>query len=167
MADHLAVLNMPLEALAKRSHTVTSFEPFTLRCPRWPCAPSTLGSSPPHRRRLICPTTARRLRSSLDHLSGALRAGWNIVTTSNPDAALNFGLEEHMEHDERYRRAREFYDVVTGLWDSLADGRYSRAMCHPVCFSTRRKLHALEQAKDSTIPCAGRSTSRVQCKAGR
>ena len=29
MADHLAVLNMPLEAL-KRSHTTTSFEPFTL-----------------------------------------------------------------------------------------------------------------------------------------
>lgn len=29
MADHLAVLNMPVEAL-KRSHTVTSFEPFTL-----------------------------------------------------------------------------------------------------------------------------------------
>ncbi|MDB5685973.1 MAG: class flavin-dependent oxidoreductase, partial [Rhizorhabdus sp.] len=29
MADHLGVLNMPIEAL-KRSHTVTSFEPFTL-----------------------------------------------------------------------------------------------------------------------------------------
>src|ERR1700734_2270474 len=29
MADHLAVLNMPLDAL-KHSHTVTSFEPFTL-----------------------------------------------------------------------------------------------------------------------------------------
>src|SRR4051812_1075642 len=29
MADHLAVLNMPIDAL-KRSHTVTSFEPFTL-----------------------------------------------------------------------------------------------------------------------------------------
>ena len=29
MADHLAVLNMPISAL-KRSHTVTSFEPFTL-----------------------------------------------------------------------------------------------------------------------------------------
>ena len=29
MADHLAVLNMPIEAL-QRSHTVTSFEPFTL-----------------------------------------------------------------------------------------------------------------------------------------
>lgn len=29
MADHLGVLNMPMEAL-RRSHTVTSFEPFTL-----------------------------------------------------------------------------------------------------------------------------------------
>ena len=29
MADHLAVMNMPINAL-KRSHTVTSFEPFTL-----------------------------------------------------------------------------------------------------------------------------------------
>src|ERR1700681_1594198 len=29
MADHLAVLNMPVDAL-KHSHTVTSFEPFTL-----------------------------------------------------------------------------------------------------------------------------------------
>src|ERR1700680_4087889 len=29
MADHMAVLNMPMDAL-KRSHTSTSFEPFTL-----------------------------------------------------------------------------------------------------------------------------------------
>lgn len=49
---------------------------------------------------------ARRF-ASLDHLSGG-RASWNIVTTSNPDAALNFGMDDHMEHDERYRRAREF-----------------------------------------------------------
>ncbi len=47
---------------------------------------------------------ARRF-ASLDHISGG-RAGWNIVTTSNPDAALNFGLTDHMEHGERYRRAR-------------------------------------------------------------
>jgi len=31
MADHLAVLNMPLEAL-KRSHTVTSFDPLGGGC---------------------------------------------------------------------------------------------------------------------------------------
>ena len=52
------------------------------------------------------PYTIARRFASLDHISDG-RAGWNIVTTSNPDAALNFGLEEHMEHDERYApRAR-------------------------------------------------------------
>ena len=40
------------------------------------------------------------------------------MTTSNPNASMNFGREEHMAHADRYRRAREFYDVVTGLWDS-------------------------------------------------
>ena len=33
MADHLAVLNMPVEAL-KRSHTVTSFEPYSTSASR-------------------------------------------------------------------------------------------------------------------------------------
>ncbi len=123
MADHLAVLNMPVNAL-KRSHTVTSFEPFTLlsalaavteRIGLMATA-STTYDSPYH--------IARRF-ASLDHISEG-RAGWNIVTTSNPDAALNFGLDEDMDHDERYRRAREFYDVVTGLWDSFADDAFVR-----------------------------------------
>jgi alkanesulfonate monooxygenase len=123
MADHMAVLNMPVEAL-KRSHTVTSFEPFTLLSALSQCTDhigliatgSTTFDAPYH--------IARRF-ASLDHLSGG-RAGWNIVTTSNPDAALNFGLDEHMEHGERYARAREFYDVVTGLWDSFADDAFVR-----------------------------------------
>jgi FMN-dependent oxidoreductase (nitrilotriacetate monooxygenase family) len=123
MADHMAVLNMPVEAL-KRSHTVTSFEPFTLLSALSQCTDhiglvatgSTTFDAPYH--------IARRF-ASLDHLSGG-RAGWNIVTTSNPDAALNFGLDEHMEHGERYARAREFYDVVTGLWDSWADDAFVR-----------------------------------------
>ena len=93
MADHLAVLNMPVNAL-KRSHTVTSFEPFTLLSALSAVTErigliatgSTTFDEPYH--------VARRF-ASLDHLSGG-RAGWNIVTTSNPDAALNFGLEEHM-----------------------------------------------------------------------
>ena len=121
MADHMAVLNMPVEAL-RRSHTVTSFEPFTLLSALSQVTQrigliatgSTTFDAPYH--------IARRF-ASLDHLSGG-RAGWNIVTTSNPDAALNFGLEEHMEHAERYARAREFYDVVTGLWDSWADDAF-------------------------------------------
>jgi N-acetyl-S-(2-succino)cysteine monooxygenase len=58
--------------------------------------------------------------ASLDHLSGG-RAGWNIVTTANDDAALNFSRKGHMEKTLRYQRAKEFVDVCTGLWDSWAD----------------------------------------------
>ena len=83
---------------------------------------------------------ARRF-ASLDHLSGG-RAGWNIVTTSNPDAALNFGMDDHMEHGERYRRAREFYDVVTGLWDSWADDAFIRDAASGLYFDPD-KLHVL------------------------
>ena len=139
MADHMAVLNMPLDAL-KRSHTVTSFEPFTLL--------SALAGATEHIGLVATGSTtfdapyhiARRF-ASLDHLSGG-RAGWNIVTTSNPDAALNFGLTDHVEHGERYRRAREFYDVVTGLWDSWADDAFIRDVEHGIYFDPD-KLHVL------------------------
>src|SRR5215475_10527968 len=139
MADHMAVLNMPIDAL-KRSHTVTSFEPFTLLSALSQVTEriglvatgSTTFDAPYH--------IARRF-ASLDHLSGG-RAGWNIVTTSNPDSALNFGMEEHMEHDERYRRAREFYDVVTGLWDSWADDAFIRDVESGVFFDPD-KMHVL------------------------
>jgi FMN-dependent oxidoreductase (nitrilotriacetate monooxygenase family) len=139
MADHLAVLNMPVEAL-KRSHTTTSFEPFTLLSA---LAVSTerLGLIATASTTFDAPYHIARRFASLDHLSGG-RAGWNIVTTSNPDAALNFGLEEHMEHGERYRRAREFYDVVTGLWDSFADDAFLRDAESGIFFDPA-KLHVL------------------------
>ena len=59
--------------------------------------------------------------ASLDHLSGG-RAGWNIITTQNDDAAYNFSRDRHMEKTHRYKRAQEFVDVCTGLWDSWDDG---------------------------------------------
>ncbi|MEU4026264.1 LLM class flavin-dependent oxidoreductase [Streptomyces anulatus] len=62
---------------------------------------------------------ARRF-ASLDHVSGG-RAGWNIVTTAGADAARNFGLDDTPLHHERYRRAAEFVEVSTKLWDSWAD----------------------------------------------
>ena len=123
MADHLAVLNMPVNAL-RRSHTVTSFEPFTLLS-ALAAVTSRIGLMATASTTYDSPYHIARRFASLDHISGG-RAGWNIVTTSNPDAALNFGLEEDMDHDERYARAREFYDVVTGLWDSFADDAFVR-----------------------------------------
>lgn len=139
MADHLAVLNMPVEAL-QRSHTVTSFEPFTLL--------SALAGATERIGLIATASTtfdeayhiARRF-ASLDHISNG-RAGWNIVTTSNPDAALNFGYESHMDHDARYVRAREFYDVVTGLWDSFADDAFIRDVEAGIYFDPAR-LHVL------------------------
>ncbi|HVC53944.1 MAG TPA: LLM class flavin-dependent oxidoreductase [Stellaceae bacterium] len=140
MADHLAVLNMPMAAL-KRSATVTSFDPLTLL--------PALAMKTEHIGLIATASTtfepaymiARRF-ASLDHISGG-RAGWNLVTTSNPDAALNFGLTEHMEHGERYRRAREFYEVVTGLWDSWAEDAFVRNVEEGIYFDPDR-MHVLD-----------------------
>ncbi len=140
MADHMAVLNMPFKAL-RRSHTITSFEPFTLLS-ALAVSTTRLGLA------ATASTTydqayhiARRF-ASLDHISNG-RAAWNIVTTSNPDAALNFGMSGHLDHAVRYRRAREFYDVVTGLWDSFADDAIVRDVESGI-FSDPDKIHVLD-----------------------
>src|ERR1700733_5093738 len=139
MADHLAVLNMPIQAL-KRTATVTSFEPFTLLS-ALAATTERIGLIATGSTTFDAPYHVARRFASLDHISGG-RAGWNIVTTSNPDAALNFGLEDHMEHAERYKRAREFYDVVTGLWDSFADDAFVRDVKAGLYFDPAR-MHVL------------------------
>lgn len=58
---------------------------------------------------------ARRFQS-LDIVTKG-RAAVNIVTTYAPGAAANFGLSEPLDKQTRYRRAYEFLDVVTKLWD--------------------------------------------------
>jgi FMN-dependent oxidoreductase (nitrilotriacetate monooxygenase family) len=144
MADHLAVLNMPIEAL-KRSHTVTSFEPLTLLS-ALAGATERIGLVATASTTFEQPFNIARRFASLDHISGG-RAGWNVVTTSNPDAALNFGLDQHVEHDERYRRAREFFDVVTGLWDSFADDAFIRDVTNGIYFDPER-MHVLNHKGD-------------------
>lgn len=140
MADHLAVLNMPIEAL-KRSGTVTSFEPMTLLS-ALSMVTDHLGLVATGSTTYDAPYHVARRFSSLDHLSGG-RAGWNVVTTSNPDASLNFGMDDQMEHAERYRRAREFVDVVTGLWDSWEDDAFIRDQEAGIFFDPD-KLHTLD-----------------------
>jgi FMN-dependent oxidoreductase (nitrilotriacetate monooxygenase family) len=75
---------------------------------------------------------ARRFQA-LDHVTKG-RAAVNIVTTGTPAAAANFGLPAHPSRDDRYRRAHEFLEVVTRLWDAWepdaivadkATGRYA------------------------------------------
>jgi alkanesulfonate monooxygenase len=139
MADHLAVLNMPMDAL-KRSATVTSFDPLTL-LPALAMHTKHLGLIATTSTTFEPPYMIARRFASLDHISNG-RAGWNIVTTSNPDAAKNFGMTDQMDHAERYRLAREAYDVVTGLWDSWADDAFTRDVESGVFFEPE-KIHTL------------------------
>jgi alkanesulfonate monooxygenase len=140
MADHLGVLNMDMAAL-RRSATVTSFEPFTLLS-ALSMVTERIGLVATASTTFDAPFHIARRFASLDHISKG-RAGWNIVTTSNPESALNFGGEDQMEHDERYRRAREFYDVVTGLWDSFADDAWIRDQESGIFFDPE-KMHRLD-----------------------
>ncbi|WP_137124029.1 LLM class flavin-dependent oxidoreductase [Roseomonas sp. HF4] len=139
MADHLALLNMPIEAL-RRSHTVTSFDPLTL-LPALAAVTERIGLIATASTTYNDPYHVARKFASLDHISNG-RAGWNVVTTANPDAAQNFGHDAHMAHGERYKRAREFYEVVTGLWDSFADDAFIRDVESGI-FWDPAKMHVL------------------------
>ncbi|MBU8541597.1 LLM class flavin-dependent oxidoreductase [Roseomonas tokyonensis] len=140
MADHLALLNMPIEAL-RRSHTVTSFDPLTL-LPALAAVTERIGLIATASTTYNDAYHVARKFASLDHISNG-RAGWNLVTTANPDAALNFGQDAHMAHGERYKRAREFYDVVTGLWDSFADDAFIRDQESGIFWDPAR-MHVLD-----------------------
>jgi FMN-dependent oxidoreductase (nitrilotriacetate monooxygenase family) len=69
------------------------------------------------------PYHVARLFASLDSISNG-RAGWNLVTSDNAAEAANFGRDRHVEHGQRYGRAREFHQVVDGLWRSWEEGAF-------------------------------------------
>ncbi len=135
MADHLAVLDQPPAAL-RRSHTATSFEPLTLLS-ALASVTQRIGLVATASTTFDAPYHVARRFASLDHISNG-RAGWNIVTTASSSAALNFGYDSQMDHGARYVRAREFYDVVTGLWDSFADDAFVRDVGTGVYFDPSR-----------------------------
>lgn len=62
------------------------------------------------------PYTFARKISTLDHLTKG-RVGWNIVTSYLKSAAVNMGLEDQINHDERYNIAEEYLHVCYKLWE--------------------------------------------------
>jgi FMN-dependent oxidoreductase (nitrilotriacetate monooxygenase family) len=64
------------------------------------------------------PFYVARLLNSLDHVTGG-RMAFNVVTSSRPADAANYGFEQLMDHDERYVRMEEFVDVCQALWRSV------------------------------------------------
>jgi FMN-dependent oxidoreductase (nitrilotriacetate monooxygenase family) len=88
------------------------------------------------------PYNVARQFGSLDQISKG-RAGWNVVTTGLEGAARNYGRDEHFEHGVRYARAREFVEVVQGLWDSYEDDAFPRDKARGI-FLDKSKQHRLD-----------------------
>ncbi len=88
------------------------------------------------------PFSTARVFQSLAHLTGS-RIAWNVVTTNAPEAYLNFSRDANIEHDERYRIAEEFVDVVRGLWRGWDRDAVVRDRTSGV-FADRAKIHPLE-----------------------
>lgn len=87
------------------------------------------------------PYTIARKFASLDYISRG-RTGWNIVTSWSDAEAKNYNREHHLEHEERYRRAEEFTEIVTGLWDSWEDDAFLRNKATGRYIDTQ-KMHVL------------------------
>ncbi|MDS0135810.1 MULTISPECIES: LLM class flavin-dependent oxidoreductase [unclassified Amycolatopsis] len=112
------LVGVPLESqdvLSRVSVVNDSFEPTTLLA-ALAAATSRIGLIATASTTYNEPCHLARTFASIDHISGG-RAGWNVVTSLNDGEALNFGRDAHVGHADRYARAEEFFDVVTGLWD--------------------------------------------------
>jgi len=91
------------------------------------------------------PYFVARSIASLHHVSKG-RAGWNIVTSQEDQTleALGKPAGVKLDRDERYEKAAEFVEIVTGLWDSLPksaitadkdnDVYIDPALTHPIDF---------------------------------
>ncbi|MFL6799161.1 MAG: LLM class flavin-dependent oxidoreductase [Xanthobacteraceae bacterium] len=141
LADAAATRDGPPEVLSRWPQYMAFFDPLTLLAGISALtrhiglvATATTSYNEPY-------NVARRY-ASLDHMSGG-RAGWNVVTSSNQSEALNFGRDAHFGHGERYERAREFVDVVRGLWDSYDDDAFVRDR-DAARYFIPEKLHFLE-----------------------
>lgn len=144
LADAASVIDQDDAAIARVSRN-DGFEPITLL--------SALSSRTQQIGLVATATTTynepyhlARMLASLDHLSRG-RGAWNIVTSANKFEAPNFGKRELLDHDTRYVRAREFVQVVKGLWDSWEDDAFIRDKQSGI-FADTTKLHLLNHQGD-------------------
>jgi FMN-dependent oxidoreductase (nitrilotriacetate monooxygenase family) len=128
------------ESAIERVHYVAWMEPYTLLSALTGytkniglvCTASTSFEQPF--------SVARRF-ATLDIISGG-RAGWNVVTSGNETEAQNFSKQPHLPKVERYKRGREFVEVVRALWDSWDEDAFLRDKESGI-FIDRSKMHEL------------------------
>lgn len=138
-ADNVAVSNFTPEAL-RRTARADGFEPITLLS-ALAAVTDRIGLVATATTTYNEPYNLARKFASLDLLSGG-RSGWNLVTSANEQEAQNFNRDAHPAHADRYQRAREFAEVVTGLWDSWDDDAFVRDTGDGL-FYDAGKLHTL------------------------
>ncbi|EIQ01688.1 FMN-dependent oxidoreductase, nitrilotriacetate monooxygenase family [Opitutaceae bacterium TAV1] len=141
LADSAGIHGRETDVLSRTAHGFSQYEPITLLS-SLAAITRNIGLVATASTSFNEPYNLARKFASLDHLSGG-RAGWNIVTSSNLFEAKNFNLEEHYAHADRYARAEEFVDVVTGLWDSWDDDAFIRDKTTGRNFDPA-KLHVLD-----------------------
>jgi len=124
LADNICVRDANMEAVSRSAQYIANFEPITLLS-ALSALTSRIGLVATASTSYNEPYHVARKFASLDHLSGG-RAGWNLVTSGMEAEALNFNRDAHYQHGERYDRAREFAEVVVGLWDSWDDDAFLR-----------------------------------------
>ena len=118
--DGAGISNIPIEPMS-HGDRATFFDPLTLLS-ALAVVTDKIGLVATSSSTYDQPYYVARRYLSLDHLSGG-RAAWNLVTGVNVREALNFGAAP-MAHADRYVRAREFAQVVRGLWDSWAEDAF-------------------------------------------
>ncbi len=118
--DGAAVSNVDMSAMS-RMDRATFFDPMTLLS-ALAVVTDRIGLVSTSSTSFDQPYYVARRYLSVDHLSGG-RVAWNMVTGVNTREALNFGAST-LAHGARYARAREFAEVVMGLWDSWADDAF-------------------------------------------
>lgn len=141
LADSSATREAHMDALSRSVQFVAHFEPITLLS-ALAMATERIGLVATASTTYNEPYNVARKFASLDHISQG-RAGWNVVTSAQLAEARNFGKSAVDPHAVRYPRAREFVQVVTGLWDSWDDDAFVRDADSGLFFKPDR-VHTLD-----------------------
>ena len=142
LADNQVVRQADPDSRRRVAQYIANFEPFTLLS-ALAAVTERIGLTCTASMSYNFPFQIARKFASLDFISGG-RSGWNMVT-SERDEAPNFGIEDLVEHDDRYRRGDEVVQACLGLWDSWEDGAFVRDKETGI-FTDLDQLHQLDHA---------------------
>ena len=81
--------------------------------------------------------------STLDHLTKG-RVAWNVVSSYLNSAALNIGMDQQMEHDERYDYADEYMEVMYKLWEGSWEEDAVKRDKESGVFTDPKKVHPIK-----------------------